>query len=114
MADGVNPLDHAISKNDSEIRVVIGFLQDCQLNCAFPFKAIPRVDAFEPLFPHRRSQSRIKTVNPVPLLGKVYCTPIRRIPGPAAHVSKPLSLGKVELGWAALFDLEIDADPALL
>src|SRR5260370_8935099 len=103
MADGVNPLDHAIRQNDTEIHVVIGFLQNCPLNRALPFKTIVRVDAFEPLFPHRRSLIWIKTVNPVPLLGEVYCTAIRRIPAPTARLSSSLRFSQLSFASPPTF-----------
>src|SRR5260370_33089157 len=97
MAHRANPLDLATRQDNAEIHVVISFIQDCSLDCFFPLNAILGVDAFEPSFPRRGPLSRIKSVNPIPLLGKVCCAATYYIPDPATRESQPLRLGQIRL-----------------
>jgi hypothetical protein len=68
MANGVNPLDFAVWQKDSELHVVVGFFEDCSIDCLSPFEAILRVYSIQPFFPIRRPLGRIETVNAVPFV----------------------------------------------
>src|SRR5258708_4459762 len=97
MANNMDPLHLSARKKNAELQIVIGFFHDCLFDCAFPSKAILRVDALETFLPNRRSLSWIEAVNPVPLIGEVHRIPIRYAPNPAASVGQLLRLGQVRL-----------------
>src|SRR5882724_8608344 len=97
MANNMDPLHLSARKKNAELQIVIGFLQDCLFDCAFPHKAILRVDALETFLPNRRSLRWIEAVNPVPFIGEVHRIPIRYAPNPAASVGQLLRLGQVRL-----------------
>src|SRR6266404_178345 len=114
MAHGMNPLDLSVGKQNPELYVVIRLVTNCTFDCSLQLASILRMHSLEPFFPARHSFSRIKSVDAVPFLRKMQCVPSCYLPSPTAHVPEALCFRKVELCLFEFFNVEIDADPALL
>src|ERR1700722_1858013 len=95
MPHGLNPLRRPVVQEDAKLHLVFRLRLDCTFDCSAPLLLVFRVYSLKALFPARRPLLRIKSVYPVPLIGKVQRGSSRHLPDPTASAAKPLRFRQI-------------------
>src|SRR6266403_5888958 len=95
MADGVDVLDRAVRKKDSEFHFVIRLFTDGSIDCPLPLSPILRMNAPQPFFPSWHALFWIEAIYAVPFLGHMQDFSSCYLPGPTPRMREPLRFRQI-------------------